>query len=41
MKVSELAGYSFDCDCGKKHKVDIKKISLGSEVYRELPEILK
>ncbi|HEY5584733.1 MAG TPA: sn-glycerol-1-phosphate dehydrogenase [Ruminiclostridium sp.] len=41
IKISELAGYSFDCNCGKKHSVDIKKISIGSEIYRELPDLLK
>jgi len=41
IKISELAGYSFDCNCGKRHNVDIKKISIDSEVYRKLPEILK
>jgi len=41
IKISELAGYSFDCKCGKKHSVDIKKISIGSEVYRKIPEVLE
>jgi len=41
IKISELAGYSFDCNCGKSHQVDIRKISIGSQVYREIPEIIK
>lgn len=41
IKISELAGCSFDCNCGKNHSVDIKKISIGSEVYKEIPDILK
>jgi glycerol-1-phosphate dehydrogenase [NAD(P)+] len=40
-KVSELAGYSFKCDCGKTHSVDIRKISICREVYKQLPDILK
>lgn len=41
IKISDLAGYSFNCNCGKKHSADINKISIGSEVYKEIPSILK
>lgn len=41
MKISEFAGYSFKCNCGEKHKVDIKKISIGLDIYKEIPDILK
>ena len=40
MKPSEMAGYSFDCDCGRRHSVDIKKIAVGRGVINELPDIL-
>lgn len=40
LRIDELPGYSFDCSCGKKHSVDIKKISIGNEIYKELPAIL-
>lgn len=41
IKISELAAYSFECACGKSHSVDIRKILIGSQVYREIPEIIK
>ncbi len=40
LSIDELAGYSYDCSCGRKHSVDIKKISIGNEIYKELPAIL-
>jgi glycerol-1-phosphate dehydrogenase [NAD(P)+] len=41
IKISELAGYSFDCSCGKRHNVDINKILVGLQVHNKIPEILK
>lgn len=41
MKISELAGYSFDCSCGKRHNVDINKILVGLQVHNKIPEILE
>jgi len=37
--ISELAGISFDCDCGRKHSVDIGKIYIDTKGVPE--EILK
>ena len=41
MRARDMAGYSFDCDCGRHHSVDIKKIVVGAGVIRQLPEVLK
>ena len=41
LPISELAGYSFDCECGRRHEVAIKKISVGSGVFDDIIEILK
>ncbi|HEY8500853.1 MAG TPA: sn-glycerol-1-phosphate dehydrogenase [Clostridia bacterium] len=37
--ISEMAGISFDCDCGRKHAVDIGKIYIDNKGVSE--EILK
>jgi len=37
--ISEMAGISFDCDCGRKHSVDIGKIFINNKGIAE--EILK
>ena len=34
--IHELAGLEFDCSCGKKHKVSIKNILLGSGLDEEI-----
>lgn len=41
ININQLAGYSFQCACGKQHSVDIKKITIGADIYRELPMILE
>ncbi len=41
IKIGDLTGYSFECSCGKTHSVDIKKISIGNGIYKELPGILE
>ncbi len=38
--IEEMAGKVFDCSCGKAHKVDIRKIRIGSGILNELPDIL-
>lgn len=40
MKINELAGFSFMCGCGRKHSVDIQKISVGPDICSELPLLL-
>lgn len=37
LDIGEMTGYSFDCSCGRRHSVDIKKIILGSNT---LPKII-
>jgi hypothetical protein len=37
--ISEMAGISFDCDCGRKHSVDIGKIYIENQGVPE--EVLK
>ena len=32
MRARDMAGYSFDCDCGRHHSVDIKKIVVQNGV---------
>lgn len=39
MKTDDLAGLSFDCSCGKRHTVDIKKIVTGNGVLGRIAEI--
>lgn len=41
LKVEELMGMSFECECGKKHSVEIKSIKIGSNIIEQLPEFLK
>ncbi len=41
IKIAELAGYAFECACGKHHSVDINKISIKEDVYKDLPEIIR
>lgn len=35
MSISELAGYSFECDCGKTHTVDVKKVFIDNNAVSE------
>jgi glycerol-1-phosphate dehydrogenase [NAD(P)+] len=32
----EMTGMNFQCDCGKVHKVDIKKVKIGDDVFSDL-----
>lgn len=36
LSVSEMAGMSFDCSCGRKHSVDIRKIVIDNGVIDEV-----
>lgn len=40
MKVCQMTGYSYECSCGRTHRVDIRKIAVGKGVVNSLPEIL-
>ncbi len=40
MKAQEMTGYSYLCDCGRTHSVDIKKIAVGKGVVNRVPELL-
>lgn len=39
-KVCDMTGYSYQCSCGRRHSVDIRKIAIGKGVVNSLPEIL-
>ncbi len=39
LTANQLAGFSFDCACGKTHSADINKIVIGDNALAELPEI--
>lgn len=39
-KVCDMTGYSYECSCGRRHSVDIRKIAVGKGVLNSLPEIL-
>jgi glycerol-1-phosphate dehydrogenase [NAD(P)+] len=41
LKVEELIGMSFECECGKKHSVEINSVKIGSNILEQLPEFLK
>ncbi len=41
MNINEMANVSFNCSCGKTHRLDIRKITIGSNVISELPSILE
>lgn len=41
MKAQEMTGYSYLCDCGRTHSVDIKKIAVGKGTVTCLPDLLK
>jgi glycerol-1-phosphate dehydrogenase [NAD(P)+] len=39
LSISQMAGISFDCSCGRKHSVDIKRIVVGSGVMGDIMDI--
>lgn len=41
MNVAELAGYSFDCACGKQHSVGINKIIIGSGKSQQVSQLIE
>ncbi len=41
MGIEEMPGYSFDCICGKHHRVDMKHLLSGSGAVERLPEIIE
>lgn len=41
LKVEELMGMSFECECGKKHSIEINSVKIGSNIIEQLPEFLK
>jgi len=36
----KLVGLDFQCDCGKRHRVELKHVSVGSGVIRSVPRVL-
>lgn len=41
LEINEMPGISFDCDCGRKHGVDIKKIEVGNNILGNLPKYIE
>lgn len=41
LKVEELIGMDFKCECGKRHSVEINSVKIGSNIIERLPEFLK
>ena len=41
MNVEELAGYSFDCECGRRHSVGIHQILIGPGSSQRIPSLLE
>lgn len=39
--IEEMADMEFDCGCGKKHRVDIKHIYVGENVYNRILDVAK
>ncbi|OVE68626.1 sn-glycerol-1-phosphate dehydrogenase [Clostridium diolis] len=39
--IEEMADMEFDCSCGKKHRVDIKHIYVGENVYNRILDVAK
>lgn len=39
--IEEMADMEFDCSCGKKHRIDIKHIYVGENVYNRILEVAK
>ncbi len=36
----KLIGLDFECDCGKRHTIQVKHVSVGPGVIRNVPEVL-
>ncbi|HUW59141.1 MAG TPA: iron-containing alcohol dehydrogenase [Planctomycetota bacterium] len=36
-----LVGLDFECDCGRRHAIEVKHVSVGSGVIRQVPRILR
>jgi glycerol-1-phosphate dehydrogenase [NAD(P)+] len=41
LKAEELIGMNFECECGKRHSVEINSVKIGSNIIEQLPEFLK
>ncbi|MBC2460340.1 sn-glycerol-1-phosphate dehydrogenase [Clostridium beijerinckii] len=39
--IEEMADIEFDCSCGKKHRIDIKHIYVGENVYNRILDVAK
>ncbi|MBE6089501.1 MAG: sn-glycerol-1-phosphate dehydrogenase [Clostridium beijerinckii] len=39
--IEEMADMEFDCSCGKKHRIDIKHIYVGENVYDRILDVAK
>lgn len=39
--IEEMADMEFDCGCGKKHRIDIKHIYVGENVYNRILDVAK
>ncbi|NSB15032.1 sn-glycerol-1-phosphate dehydrogenase [Clostridium beijerinckii] len=39
--IEEMAYMEFDCGCGKKHRIDIKHIYVGENVYNRILDVAK
>ncbi len=39
--IEEMADMEFECSCGKKHKIDIKHIYVGENVYNRILDVAK
>lgn len=41
MELSDLLGTSFDCDCGRRHRVPTRHLLYGTDVFSKLPSLAK
>ena len=41
MRVSDMPGISYQCDCGKRHSVEIRRIEAGRGVLQHIADCLK
>lgn len=39
MGIEEMPGYSFECVCGRRHRIDMKQIRSGAGAIQKLPEV--
>ncbi|KPK96870.1 MAG: hypothetical protein AMK75_07735 [Planctomycetes bacterium SM23_65] len=37
----KLIGLDFECDCGKRHTIEVKHVSVGTGVIRNVPQVLR